>query len=199
MCSNLVLKTEHTFPRFHCFNQRSCHLLNKQERKPLQKAGLTLFVQAMAVDPHNPFLPRVDACLNHSRARRDKQSSARSWFQDPNQRAMHSPTLNTSHVLGFLLSDWMALLTIETVLHPIRIKIVRQLDTERRQKPQLACFLVAASSMRSFAAPESMNLVIPPASSTWPDVQSQSGVDSLHIKLPCGIRNNPQQCQKSGK
>lgn len=123
MCSNLVLKTEHTFPRFHCFNQRSCHLLNKQERKPLQKAGLTLFVQAMAVDPHNPFLPRVDACLNHSRARRDKQSSARSWFQDPNQRAMHSPTLNTSHVLGFLLSDWMALLTIETVLHPIRTKV----------------------------------------------------------------------------
>lgn len=44
---------------------------------------------------------------------------------------------------------------------------VRQRCTESTHRTGLACFFVAASSIRSFAAPESMNFVIPPASSTW--------------------------------
>lgn len=52
---------------------------------------------------------------------------------------------------------------------------------------RLACFLVAASSMRSFAAPLSMNFVIPPASATWRTAainHSADGVQHATTHLP---------------
>lgn len=63
--------------------------------------------------------------------------------------------------------------------------------TESAHRTVLACFFVAASSIRSFAAPESMNFVIPPASSTWFRDQHNDSIGYCHLTK---ASNTPAIC-----